>query len=47
MALTGPWRAAPLLVLTPALALFDGSTPQISACDALYRAGLLRHEAPL
>src|SRR4030095_1017463 len=34
LALTGPWRAEPLFGLTPALALFDVSTVQISACDA-------------
>ena len=34
LALTGTWRAAHLFVLTHALALFDFSTAQISACDA-------------
>jgi transposase len=38
LARTGPWRAAHLLVLTHALALFDCSTVQISACAA-QRAG--------
>jgi transposase len=34
LALTGPWRAAQLCVLTHARALFDCSTVQIRACDA-------------
>ena len=34
LALTGTWRAAQLCVLTPALALGDCSTAQLSACDA-------------
>ncbi len=34
MALTGTWRAEHLFVLTQALALFDFSTAQLSACDA-------------
>src|SRR5712691_9683713 len=34
LALTGTWRAEHLFVLTQALALFDFSTVQISACDA-------------
>ena len=34
MALTGTWREEHLFVLTQALALFDFSTTQLSACDA-------------
>ena len=34
LALTGTWREAPLFVLAQALALFDFSTTQLSACDA-------------
>jgi hypothetical protein len=34
LALTGPWRAEHLFVLTQALALFDFYTTQLSACDA-------------
>lgn len=34
MALTGTWREEHLFVLTPALALFDFYTTQLSACDA-------------
>ena len=34
MALTGTWRAEHLFVLSQALALFDFSTTQLSACDA-------------
>jgi hypothetical protein len=34
LALTGTWREEHLFVLTPALALFDFSTAQSSACDA-------------
>lgn len=33
LALTGPWREAPLGVRTPALALLDCSTTQSCACD--------------
>ena len=34
LALTGTWREEHLFVLTQALALFDFSTAQLSACDA-------------
>ena len=34
LALTGTWREAHLFVLTPALALCDVSTAQLSACEA-------------
>jgi hypothetical protein len=39
LALTGPWREAPLFVLASALARGDVSTPQLRACEAQIARG--------